>query len=53
MAQNAKARVDAYFLWSQKAAQVREVYDWTRAQSRSAKPDIFKADLRPSSVKSA
>ncbi|WP_299786991.1 glycosyltransferase family 4 protein [uncultured Marivita sp.] len=53
MAQKAKARVDAYFLWSQKAAQVREVYDWTRAQSRSGKPDIFKADLRPNSIKSA
>lgn len=43
MALNAKARVEAYFLWSRKAGQIREVYDWTRAQSRPEKPDIFKA----------
>lgn len=47
MAQAAKARVDEYFLWSRKAAQVKEVYDWTLGTKRAEKPDIFRAALRP------
>ena len=47
MARNAKARVDDYFLWSRKAAQIQEVYDWTLDTKRSEKPDLFRAGLRP------
>lgn len=47
LARNAKARVDEYFLWSRKADQIREVYDWALDEKRSEKPDIFRAGSRP------
>ena len=47
LARNAKARVDDYFLWSRKAEQMREVYDWTLDMKRSEKPDIFRAKISP------
>jgi glycosyltransferase involved in cell wall biosynthesis len=47
IAANAKARVDEYFLWSCKAAQMRDVYAWTLDKKHSDKPDIFAAGLRP------
>ena len=47
MAQAAKARVDDYFLWSRKADQIREVYDWTSGRKNAEKPDVFRAALRP------
>lgn len=47
IAHSAKARVDEYFMWPQKANQIRQVYDWTLDQKRADKPDIFAARLRP------
>lgn len=46
MARTAKSRVEDYFLWSRKAAQVEHVYNWTLNSRISEKPDIFRAELR-------
>lgn len=47
LAQNAQKRVDDYFLWSRKAEQVRQVYDWVLTNKAHQKPDIFEAGIRP------
>jgi glycosyltransferase involved in cell wall biosynthesis len=47
LAQNAKKRVDDFFLWSRKAEQVRQVYDWVLTNKAHQKPDIFEAGIRP------
>jgi len=41
MAQAARASVTSRFLWSAKAAQVREVYDWVLAGRQGDKPVFF------------
>lgn len=53
MAQNAKARIDSHFLWSRKAEQIRQVYDWALARNKSDKPDIFKTTVPPLPAKIA
>jgi len=50
IAATAKARVDEYFLWSRKANQIRDVYEWTLDKRQADKPDIFAAGLRPISA---
>ena len=53
MAANAKARVRSHFLWSRKAAQVDQVYQWAVSRTRSEKPDHFKANSGQSFTETA
>jgi len=53
MARAAKTRIETHFLWSRKAEQVRQVYDWACAKKQSAKPDVFKAEMWQSQKESA
>lgn len=42
MAEAARARVQTHFLWSRKAAQVMQVYEWLRnGRPAGSKPDFF------------
>lgn len=53
MSNNARDRVQTHFLWSCKAAQIRQVYDWCCSDRRSDKPDSFEATLRHRSANPA
>ncbi|MFZ7090914.1 glycosyltransferase family 4 protein [Primorskyibacter sp. 2E233] len=41
MSQAARDRVQSHFLWSQKARQIAQVYDWVLAGRSTPKPDFF------------
>lgn len=52
-AQAAIAHVNSHFLWSRKAEQIREVYDWVAAKDLNKKPDAFATSVPNVAVRSA
>lgn len=53
MARAAKARVHSHFLWSQKANQIIDVYNWTSQKDRLQRPDVFAQNVQKPSPRSA
>ncbi|SHH56799.1 glycosyltransferase family 4 protein [Marivita hallyeonensis] len=51
LAKRAQARVQSHYLWSRKAEQIRQIYDWIQGDSGSSIPSAFSPTLEQTSAR--